>query len=135
MIWLLYGYLSVILFLVIHLYFNKLFWKQIKYVYIIYWHIIYINLVITTLVSIPHPELWSTIWWYDGIESWIIQSIFLVVFPWIIFYIKNFILVDYFGKKLNIFTQMLLDFIKMIIFYVYLITFLFLLEYTISIIL
>jgi hypothetical protein len=88
-------------------------WK-VKYVYIIYWHIILLNFVST--IYIWPINLKDDIYFKNKILTvWFL----ILILPWLFSYLKNIILVKFFNTKLNIFTEMMLDFIKLPLFYIY----------------
>lgn len=102
--------------IILNLIYKKYLKGNIKYLYLIYWHILFIIII------------WSWLYyWYKLEKVWYLNIsnkdnyifIFLtIIFPWMIFYIKNQILNRYFNINLNVTTYTLLDFIKMFLMFV-----------------
>jgi len=131
--WFLFLYITFNLVLVVLYFLNKKYLSDNKkYLYLAYRNVLFI-LVIWSL-SYKNLKLDDELWYlnYTIIDD--IQLIFFSsVLPWVIFGIKNYILVKYYNIKLNnLLTVFLLDYIKMFLIFSFSALFLALLGYFIN---
>lgn len=93
--------------------------KKLIIMYLIYRNILLLNIVLSFYFFRWEKSNLGYYVMNDSDKIWIV--LFIILFPFVLFYPKNYYLKKY-NRSLNIFTNMMLDFIKVVLMVVFVLT-------------